>query len=60
MSLIGEELWFEPIRSTLDARVFPPFRGTFDVVPSQLGEEVVLHGAALALALAARETGRSD
>jgi glucokinase len=58
VSLIGEELWFKPIRSTLDARVFPPFRGTFDVVAAQLGEEVVLHGA-LALALAARETGRS-
>jgi glucokinase len=58
VSLIGEELWFEPIRSTLDARVFPPFRGTFDVVPAQLGEEVVLHGA-LALALGVRKTGGS-
>jgi glucokinase len=29
--------------------VFAPFRGTFDVVPATLGEEVVIHGA-LALA----------
>src|SRR6185312_16208626 len=49
VSLIGEELWFGPIRSTLESRVFPPFRDTYDVVPAQLGEEVVLHGA-LALA----------
>jgi glucokinase len=49
VSLIGDDLWFNPIRSALDARVFPPFRGTFDLVPSQLGEEVVVQGA-LALA----------
>jgi glucokinase len=49
VSLLGEALWFDPIRSELEARVFPPFRGTYDVVPALLGEEVVLHGA-LALA----------
>jgi glucokinase len=49
VSLIGEEQWFQPIRALLDLQVFPPFRGTFEVVPALLGEEVVLHGA-LALA----------
>jgi glucokinase len=49
VSLIGEDLWFQPIRSQLDLNVFPPFRGTFDVVPAALGEAVVVHGA-LALA----------
>jgi glucokinase len=49
VSLIGEDLWFEPIRAQLDLNVFPPFRGTFDVVPAALGEAVVVHGA-LALA----------
>ncbi len=49
VSLSGEELWFAPIRRKLDACVFPPFRGTFDVVPAALGEEVVVQGA-LALA----------
>ena len=48
-SLIGEELWFEPIRRQVDSTVFSPFRGGFDIVPAALGEEVVVHGA-LALA----------
>jgi len=50
VSLIGEDLWFGPIRRHLDHLVFPPFRGEFDLVPPTLGEEVVVHGA---LALAA-------
>jgi glucokinase len=50
VSLIGEDLWLGPIRSKLEAYIFPPFRGTFDVVAAALGEEVVVHGA---LALAA-------
>lgn len=49
VSLIGEELWLAPIRRKLDTCVFPPFRGTFDLVGAALGEEVVLQGA-LALA----------
>ena len=50
VSLIGEALWFEPIRHKLKQRVFPPFRDQYDLVPAALGEQVVLHGA---LALAA-------
>jgi glucokinase len=49
VSLIGEDLWFGPIREQLSLNVFPPFRDTFDLVPAALGEEVVVHGA-LALA----------
>ena len=49
VSLIDDDLWLDPIRKALDERVFPPFRGTFDVVTASLGEEVVVHGA-LALA----------
>ena len=45
VSLIGDDLWLDPIRRALDERVFPPFRGTFDVVRAQLGEDVVVHGA---------------
>ncbi|MGE3817923.1 MAG: ROK family protein [Isosphaeraceae bacterium] len=55
VSLIGEELWLGPIRKQLDACVFPPFRGTFDLVGASLGEEVVLQGA---LALAKDLVGR--
>jgi len=45
VSLIGDRLWFEPLRAEVDAAVFPPFRGGFDIVPAALGEEVVVHGA---------------
>jgi glucokinase len=60
VSLIGEDLWLDPIRRLLDGCVFPPFRGTFDLVGASLGEEVVVQGA-LALArdaLQSREDGR--
>jgi len=56
VSLIGEELWFGPIRLEVDRRAFPPFRGSFDIVPAALGEEVVVHGA-LALASDIAERG---
>lgn len=49
VSLIGEELFFKPIRDKVALRVFPPFAGLTDIVPAALGEEVVVHGA-LALA----------
>jgi glucokinase len=49
VSLIGEQHWFAPIRRLVEAEVFAPFRGSFDIVPAALGEEVVVHGA-LALA----------
>jgi glucokinase len=49
VSLMDEALWLDPIRRELDGLVFPPLRGTFDVGPAALGEEVVVHGA-LALA----------
>jgi glucokinase len=45
VSLIGDAHWFEPIRRETDMRVFPPYRGTYDIVPAALGEEVVVHGA---------------
>lgn len=56
VSLIGDELWFDPIRSQLDREIFAPFRGTYDIVQAALGEEVVVHGA-LALAADAASTG---
>ena len=51
VSLIGQELFFEPIRAACKAEVFPPFAGIAEIVPAALGEEVVIHGA-LALARA--------
>jgi glucokinase len=50
VSLIGEELFFAPLRELVAEQVFAPFRGLTDIVPAALGEEVVVHGA-LAFAL---------
>jgi glucokinase len=50
VSLLGEELFFEPLRREVKRYVFPPYLGIYRIVPSALGEEVVLYGA---LALAA-------
>jgi glucokinase len=47
--LAGEAVFFAPLRAEVDRFVFPPLRGTFAIVPAELGEEVVVHGA-LALA----------
>lgn len=49
VSLMGEDLFFGPIRRYVAERGFPPFAGLTDIVPAALGEEVVVHGA-LALA----------
>ncbi|NQU22257.1 MAG: ROK family protein [Candidatus Nealsonbacteria bacterium] len=50
VSLADETLLLAPLREYVDRYVFPPLKGSFQIVPSALGEEVVLHGA---LALAA-------
>jgi glucokinase len=57
VSMIGEEFWFRPIRTRLEQLAFPPFRGSFDLVPAALGEEVVIQGA-LALARDAWKASR--
>jgi glucokinase len=49
VSLMGEKLLFEPLRQKVAERVFKPFADCYDIVPAELGEEVVVHGA-LALA----------
>ena len=36
VSLIDESLWLGPIRAKLDARAFPPFRGTYDLAVAAL------------------------
>ena len=45
VSLMGEELLFQPLRRLVAERVFKPFAGLTDIVPASLGEEVVVHGA---------------
>lgn len=45
VSLMGEELFFGPVRRACEQFAFPPFKGLAEIVPAQLGEEVVVHGA---------------
>src|SRR5579871_1327136 len=54
VSLMGEQLLFEPLRQMVAQRVFRPFAGLTDIVPAALGEEVVVHGA---IALARKRLG---
>ena len=52
VSLMGEQILFEPLRKLVARRVFKPFADCYEIVPATLGEEVVVHGA---LALARRQ-----
>jgi glucokinase len=49
VSLLGDDLFFEPLRRRVAGRPIAVFDGLTDIVPAALGEEVVIHGA-LALA----------
>lgn len=49
VSLMGEELFFEPVRRAASRYVFPPLQASLNIVPAALGERVVVQGA-LALA----------
>jgi glucokinase len=54
VSLIGDELFFEPIRRYQTQHGMAAFAGLTDIVSAALGEEVVVHGA---LALARQKLG---
>jgi len=45
VSLMGEELFFNPIREAVGRYVFPPLADACCLTSPQLGEEVVVHGA---------------
>ncbi|MGQ9563645.1 MAG: ROK family protein [Thermogutta sp.] len=47
VSLLGEKLFFEPLRQQVACYVFPPLKGRYLICPATLGEEVMLHGATL-------------
>jgi glucokinase len=57
VSLMGEEQFFGPLRNQVATYVFPPLRDAYRVVPAELGEWVVVHGA-IALARQA-DTGHA-
>lgn len=50
VSLVGDAVFFRPLRESVARYVFPPLAESYSVVPAALGESVVVHGA---LALAA-------
>jgi glucokinase len=52
VSLVGEDIFFAPLRASVQQYVFPPLRESYRLVPAELGESVVVHGA---VALAASE-----
>jgi glucokinase len=57
VSLMGPELFFNPLRKLVAERVFEPFQTCYEIVPATLGEEVVVHGA---LALARKRLGKKE
>lgn len=59
VSLVGDDVLFEPLRRKVAERVFAPFADCCDIVPAALGEEVVLHGA-LALARLGPSSAETD
>lgn len=57
VSLIGESLFFAPLRDAVSRYVFPPLAQTQRIVPAALGELVVVQGA---IALAAQQSAGGD
>lgn len=54
VSLIGEQLFFAPLREEVERYVFPPLVDSYQIIPASLGELAVVHGA-VALAVSATE-----
>ena len=51
VSLMGDDLFYEPVRRHVARYVFPPLLESYRIVPPCLGEEVVVHGAVALAAL---------
>lgn len=45
VSLIGEQWFLSPVREEVARYVFPPLLDSYRIVPAELGELVVVHGA---------------
>lgn len=45
VSLLGDTMFFAPLRAAVDTYVFPPLRGEYELQPAALGELVVVYGA---------------
>ena len=60
VALAGEPVFFKPLRIHARRYVFPPLRDTYEIVPAQLGEEVVVHGAVAMAAARHNQPLRGD
>jgi|HubBroStandDraft_6_1064221.scaffolds.fasta_scaffold06470_4 glucokinase len=58
VSLAGDKVFFGPLRRHVAQYVFPPLRNSYAIVPAQLGEEVVVHGAVAMAAQTHASTAR--
>ncbi|HQF14251.1 MAG TPA: ROK family protein [Thermogutta sp.] len=47
VALLGEKLFFEPLRQEVERYVFPVLIGRYSISSATLGEEVMIHGATL-------------
>jgi glucokinase len=54
---IGDAQFLAPLRAEVERYVITPLRGTYEIVPAALGEEVVVHGA---IAIAADEAKQNE
>jgi len=45
VSLLGDELFLDPLRDAVGRYLFPPLEGAYRLASPQLGEKVVVHGA---------------
>jgi len=45
VALLGDDLFHQPLRRHVDAYVFAPLRGSYQILPPALGESVVVQGA---------------
>ena len=57
VSLAPEAVFLGPLRRWVEKYIYPPFAGTYRIVPAALGEEVVVHGV---LALTAAGESRVE
>jgi glucokinase len=53
VSLAAESVFVEPLRAEVARYVFPPLVGKYQIMPAELGETVVVHGALAAARLRA-------
>ena len=55
----AKELLFDPVRATVDERIMPAYRGTFQIVPAALGGDTGALGAVAAALVEVRSKGEA-